>query len=141
MTPKYLTVHCSATPPTMDIGANEIRSWHVNDNGWSDIGYHFVIRRDGKIEPGRPLDRQGAHVGGHNKDNVGVCLIGGTDAHKRSEDNFTDEQFSALRHLMTELQSNYGIKDKDVKGHRDWPGVAKSCPSFDVNQKRKEWEG
>ena len=62
---RYLVVHCAATPPEMDIGAKEIDLWH-RQRGWSGIGYHFVIRRDGRVEAGRPLDRPGAHAQGFN---------------------------------------------------------------------------
>ena len=54
-----IVVHCSATKPSMDIGVKEIRDWHVNGNGWSDIGYAYVIRRNGALELGRDLDRDG----------------------------------------------------------------------------------
>lgn len=46
----YIVVHCAATKPSMDIGADTIRDWHVNGNGWRDIGYHLVIKRNGDVE-------------------------------------------------------------------------------------------
>ena len=45
---EYLVVHCSATKPSMDIGLREIKRWHVDDNGWRDVGYHYIIRRNGE---------------------------------------------------------------------------------------------
>jgi len=78
-------VHCSATKPSMDIGVDVIRQWHMN-KGWSDIGYHYVIRRNGAVELGRDLDKDGdvdeeigAHAYGHNATSIGICLIGGVD--------------------------------------------------------------
>jgi len=61
-----LILHCSATPPDMDIGVAEIDTWH-KAQGWKRIGYHFVIRRNGIVERGRPLAQIGAHVEGHNR--------------------------------------------------------------------------
>jgi N-acetyl-anhydromuramyl-L-alanine amidase AmpD len=126
---KHLVVHCSATPPKMDIGASTIRRWHIN-KGWSDIGYHYVIRRNGQIELGRPETRQGAHVKGYNKDSIGICLIGGVDEYNDPENNFTDAQFTTLGGLLMGLTSKY--PNAKVLGHRDFPNVAKACPSFNA---------
>lgn len=139
MNPKYLTIHCSATQPDAKVNAAVIRDWHVNGNGWSDIGYHYVINRDGSIEKGRPINRQGAHTYGHNKDNIGVCLVGGVDSDLNPEDNFTDVQWDALRYMISYLAGLYGIKEENIKGHRDW-GAKKACPSFDVKTKLEEWK-
>ena len=129
---EYIAVHCSATPPSMDIGAREIRKWH-KDRGWSDIGYHVVIRRNGKIEYGRSFGRIGAHVKGYNNKSIGVCLIGGVDSDMEAEDNFTEEQFKSLDVVLTALQGLF--PEAVVQGHRDFPNVHKACPSFDV----KKW--
>lgn len=127
----FIAVHCSATRPSQDIGAADIRRWHVA-KGWADIGYHFVIRRDGTIEHGRPLNVTGAHVEGFNNRSVGVCLVGGVkeDDIATPENNFTREQFAALKHVLDEVKAHY--PDAVVQGHRDFPGVTKACPSFDV---------
>ncbi|UTT85783.1 N-acetylmuramoyl-L-alanine amidase [Vibrio pelagius] len=122
----FITVHCSATPSTQDIGVAEIRRWHKN-RGWRDVGYHFVIRRCGKVEIGRPLSQTGAHVKGHNKGNIGVCLVGGCNAVQQPEDNFTFAQRKALFGLIEVLQKRFLIVDNNVKGHKDW-GVNKACP-------------
>lgn len=127
-----IVVHCSATPPSMDIGVNEITEWHINGNGWSDIGYHNVIRRDGTLEHGRDLAIAGAHAKGYNSYSIGVCLIGGVDENNEPENNFTDEQFKTLRGYIDTM---IDVFNADVLGHRDLPNVNKACPSFDV----KEW--
>lgn len=130
---KRIIIHCSATPPDLDIGAAEIRAWHTAPgwqgapNGWSDIGYHFVIRRDGLVEPGRPVERVGAHVKGHNADSIGICLVGGVDAAGRAQGNFTLVQWGALQALTTGLAAEHGAS---VHGHNEF--AAKACPSFDV---------
>lgn len=126
---KYIAVHCSATPPSMDIGEDELRRWH-KDRGWSDIGYNIVIRRDGRIEVGRPLDHRGAHVKGFNSVALGICLIGGVDEANRPEENFNPEQYSSLELTIQFLDRVY--PGCEIRGHRDFPGVAKACPSFDV---------
>lgn len=130
-----IIVHCSATPADMDIGAPEIREWHVNGNGWDDIGYHYVIRRDGIIDGGRPLEIMGAHAGGHNEDSIGICLVGGVDADDRrtAEFNYTREQMRALERVIETMMQRYGSA-LDVLGHRDLPGVSKACPCFDVRR-------
>ncbi|MGF1853504.1 N-acetylmuramoyl-L-alanine amidase [Vibrio satsumensis] len=122
----FITVHCSATPPQQDIDVAEIRRWHKK-RGWRDVGYHFVIRRNGDVELGRPLSQTGAHVKGHNKGNIGVCMVGGCNAELQPEDNFTLAQRKALFGLVAALQEQFLISDENVKGHKDW-GVNKACP-------------
>ena len=78
---KYIVVHCSYTPEQMDIGAADIDRWH-REKGWMMIGYHKVIRRDGTIEDGRPLNKRGAHVKGLNAKSIGVVMIGGMNRSK-----------------------------------------------------------
>lgn len=130
---KYIAVHCSATKASMDIGAKEIRKWHVEERKWSDIGYHFVIRRDGTLEFGRPLERAGSHVKNYNTTSIGICMVGGIDAQGKAENNFTEAQFERLRLLLSNLTAQFPAAE--VKGHRDFPGVHKDCPCFDV----KKW--
>lgn len=130
---KFIAIHCAATPPSADIGAKEIRQWH-RAKGWIDIGYHFVIRRDGRVEKGRPVNVVGAHVEGHNSNSIGICMVGGitSDATKKAANNFTDAQFAALAELLRELKISY--PEAEILGHRDFPGVRKDCPSFDVRR-------
>lgn len=128
----HIVIHCAATKPSQDIGAAEIRSWHVKQ-GWHDIGYHLVIRRDGRVEAGRPLAAVGSHVRGLNSTSVGVCLIGGVDAQGKPEANFTPAQWATLRNVVIILTAVY--PQAKVVGHRDviQPGdPPKACPSFDV---------
>lgn len=125
-----IIVHCSDTPPRMDIGATEIRRWHVTERGWSDIGYHLVIKRDGSFDNGRPLDINGAHALGFNHRSIGICLIGGKGEKGGAEANFTLDQYESLKHVVKYLKSLYPIET--VLGHRDLPGVTKECPCFNV---------
>jgi len=128
MKPNKITIHCTATKASMDIGAKEIKKWHVKGNGWSDIGYHYIIRRDGTIEEGRPLNRQGAHVKGYNKNNIGISYVGGLDDNMKPEDNRTQDQKDSLDELINNLCQEFNIED--IRGHRDYPGVSKACPCF-----------
>ena len=82
-----IAVHCAATTPDMDIGAATIDRWH-KERGFSSIGYHYVIRRDGTLETGRPLNTPGAHVQGHNAHSIGICLAGGVDQAGKPEKQF-----------------------------------------------------
>lgn len=129
---KFLAVHCSATSAKQDIGLKEIDRWH-RDRGFIKIGYHFVIRRDGTLETGRPLTERGAHVEDHNHESVGICMVGGVNEKGKPENNFTQAQFNTLLTLLFSLKKTYPTAV--VQGHRDFPGVAKACPSFDV----KSW--
>ena len=75
-----LIVHCSATPEGVDYTVDDIRRWH-KQQGWSDIGYHYVVYRNGLIVDGRDVDLIGAHClkGGHNTHSIGICYVGGVD--------------------------------------------------------------
>jgi len=126
-----IVIHCSATKPGMDIGAKEIRQWHM-EKGWSDIGYHWIIRRDGTLEKGRPPWKAGAHAKGYNSNSLGICLVGGVSDSGKAEDNFTDEQWERLLKVINRLQDAY--PEAEVKGHRDLPNVNKECPCFDVQE-------
>jgi N-acetylmuramoyl-L-alanine amidase len=127
-----IVIHCSATREGQHFDVTDIRSWHLA-RGFADIGYHYVILLDGTIQNGRPLDRAGAHVAGHNARSIGICYIGGVDAWNKPKDTRTEAQQQAMRQLVADLVLVY--PDAEVKGHRDFPGVAKDCPCFDV----KEW--
>ena len=81
----YIVIHCSATKPSMDVDAETIRNWHVNERGWRDIGYHKVIKRNGDVEDGRDVRDSGAHAAGYNSKSVGVCMV-------RSEEHTSELQ-------------------------------------------------
>ena len=144
---KYIVVHCAATKPSLDIGASEIREWHLA-KGWADIGYHYVIRRDGAIELGRNPAFVGAHVAGYNGSSVGVCLVGGlteTGApFLNRPDLYEPQQLDSLRYLLEVLHRMY--LTAQIVGHRDlspdqnkdgkiepWEYL-KSCPGFNVGE-------
>jgi hypothetical protein len=131
-----IVIHCSDNLPTQDTGAMELRVIHMTPPprgmGWRDIGYHFVLRRDGRRELGRPIEQIGAHVAGYNANSIGVCLVGGWTqiSPPKYGPNYTDEQWAALKLLLAELKKQF--PNADVKGHRDYPNVHKECPCFDA---------
>ena len=126
---KYLTIHCAATPEGRDVKAATVSQWDIERFG--QISYHHVIELDGHTVRTLADDRKGAHVGKNNTGNIGVCYVGGVAADKKTpKDTRTDAQKAALEKLVMEYRQKYpGII---IRGHRDWPGVAKACPSFDV---------
>ena len=124
-----IVVHCSATPEGKYFSTETIRDWHVKGNGWSDIGYHYVIELDGKVKNGRPLERAGAHVRGYNKNSIGICYVGGMTADmKQPKDTRNDKQKESLLDLLLELKVKF--PNAVIRGHRDFS--PKACPSFDA---------
>jgi len=124
-----LIIHCAATKPDMDIGVEQIDVWH-KERGWSGIGYHHVIRRDGRIENGRSVDEVGAHVSGHNTGSFGICMVGGVDNKNKPASNFTDAQWKTLRKCVMIFKAEH--PNATVHGHNEF--ADKACPSFDVQK-------
>lgn len=132
-----IIVHCSATPEGRDYTVDDIRNWH-KQQGWSDIGYHYVIYRDGTVVNGRDVDLVGAHCnkGGHNQHSIGICYIGGIENRKnvpmhlqKAKDTRTDEQKMAMLSLLFDLKKVY--PKAHIYGHHDFDS-GKECPSFDA---------
>lgn len=125
---KEIIVHCSATAQGKDFGAKDIDLWH-RAQGWDCIGYHYVVKLDGTIESGRPIEKVGAHCKGHNAYSIGVCYIGGVASDgKTPKDTRTLHQIAAMRSLLARLKKEYPTAK--IYGHRDF--AAKACPSFDA---------
>ncbi len=131
-----LIVHCSATPEFKDFDVDDITEWHVKGNGWSDCGYHYVIKLDGTVQDGRPIEKIGAHCKGNNRDSIGICYIGGMDKNMENwKDTRTTEQCDSLYNLLSELKIEF--PDVIVYGHKDFTDK-KECPSFDAKEEFKE---
>lgn len=124
-----IVVHCSATRGSQDIGRAEIDRWH-RERGFSGVGYHYIIRRDGQLELGRPEAQIGAHAAGHNARSIGICLVGGLNEQLRATNNFTREQWDTLTRVLEDVRTRYPAAR--ILGHRDLPNVRKDCPCFDV---------
>ena len=128
-----IIVHCTATPEGRDYTVADIRQMH-KAQGWVDIGYHYLIYRDGSIHEGRNVDMVGAHCQGHNAQSIGVCYVGGVARDgKTPKDTRTAAQKDALVHLLMQLVCLY--PDATIRGHRDF--AAKACPSFDATREYK----
>jgi N-acetyl-anhydromuramyl-L-alanine amidase AmpD len=141
-----IIIHCSATLPGQEVTVDIIDRRH-RQRGYNGIGYHYVIMPDGKVEKGRHESIAGAHCKGHNKASLGICYIGGLDAHGQPKDTRTPEQKEALRTLVAELCSRHPITE--IGGHRDYsPDLnrngriephewTKACPCFEVGAEFK----
>lgn len=127
-----IIVHSTATPEGKDFTVDDIRRWH-KEQGWSDIGYHYVIYRDGSIHEGRDVRYSGAHCKGHNANSIGVVYIGGVDKDKRVKDTRTKAQKRALLQVMRTLRAAY--PSARIYGHRDF--ATTDCPSFDAKEEYK----
>ncbi len=128
-----IILHCTATPEGREVSAATIKKWHT-DKGWSDIGYHYVVGLKGNVELGRPVERQGAHVRGKNKDSIGISYVGGCDSKMNPKDTRTEDQVLALDELIANLMDKY--PGSTLHGHNEFS--AKACPSFDVQEEYKD---
>ena len=144
---KSVILHCTATTLDKVLTVKEVRKWHVQGRGWSDIGYHFLIHQDGTIERGRHIDKVGAHTWGNNYGSVGVAYCGGVvkksktilDKEKGKDksrytpkDTMTKEQEKAFRDLFGMLEVFFG--ELKLSGHNNHTN-AKACPSFKMRDK------
>ena len=126
---KFLTIHCAATPEGRDVKAATITEWDRAKFG--QTSYHWVIELDGTAVRTLADTQKGAHVGRANSNNIGICYIGGVDKDNiKPKDTRTPAQKRAMRTLIKTYQSR--VPNLIVLGHRNWPGVAKACPSFAV---------
>jgi hypothetical protein len=127
-TVKFLTIHCAATPEGRDVPADEIARWDIAKFGQES--YHQIVTLDGVAHRRLADTIKGAHVGGANTGNIGVCYVGGTDKAGKAKDTRNEAQKAALKRIVGDYRAKYpGIV---VRGHNEWPGVAKACPSFSV---------
>ena len=140
---KYLTIHCAATPAGRRVTHQEITAWDTAKFG--QTSYHWVIELDGFQYRTLPDIAKGAHVGGHNTGNIGICYVGGmSEDMKKPQDTRTEAQIRSMASLVRHYRKIApGII---VRGHRDWyediDGNGrvdsyewkKACPSFDVSE-------
>jgi len=146
----YIAIHCTATPEGTDTTVEDIRKNH-RAQGWSDIGYHYVIYRDGTVNMGRDVDIAGAHVSGYNANSIGISYVGGLEnkpgvpyAKLPAKDTRTEEQKASMLALLMDLRKLY--PKAIIQGHRDFSpdrngdGVIsadewiKACPSFEAKR-------
>ena len=124
-----IIIHCSAVKPNQKSSAADVDRWHRDRGFTNGIGYHYVVRRDGSIEMGRPLDMVGAHCVNHNRHSIGICYEGGLDSSGSPDDTRTPEQVKTLRELVSDMHTRF--PKALIVGHHDlnkW----KDCPCFDA---------
>lgn len=127
---KEIIIHCSDTPEGKDFTVDDIRKWHLARN-FSDIGYHYVIYRDGSVHEGRDVNISGAHCTNHNSISIGVCYIGGRAAVGTTpKDTRTEAQKKSLIDLLKKLKKLY--PNATIHGHCEF--AVKACPSFDAKR-------
>jgi N-acetyl-anhydromuramyl-L-alanine amidase AmpD len=127
---RYLTIHCAATPAGREVSPETIAQWDIAKFGQES--YHHIITLDGQAHRRLSDNVKGAHVGGANTGNIGVCYVGGMDkTNTYAKDTRTPAQEEALYKIVKEYRARY--PDIIVRGHNEWPGVAKACPSFPVS--------
>lgn len=134
-----IIVHCSASDNPSQDSIEAIKDLHTGDpkekiqwgiyatnkRGWSDIGYHYFISKDGILHYGRPLDQAGAHCYGHNSNSIGICISG--------DKIFNRKQFLILNQILRELIIQFGLTENDIHFHRDFD-KNKSCPNFSKSE-------
>lgn len=130
-----ISIHCSDTTAGSAISYDK---YHREHNHWSGVGYHYIILNgnagngyesmlDGSLEVGRSINQTPASVRGHNKGMIAICLTGDENS------GFTMNQFETLYKLLKYLRNKYRISRDNIKGHRDYKGVTKNCPCFEVS--------
>ncbi|WHH59183.1 peptidoglycan recognition family protein [Petroclostridium sp. X23] len=121
--PNKIIIHHSATQDgTVHKDFDAIRNYHINTNGWRDIGYHYVVESVAngyKIIPGRAENDDAAHCIGQNTQSIGICLVGNF-----LEQEPPEAQIQTLVYLIKDIYSRYG--KLPIYGHKDF--YATSCP-------------
>jgi N-acetylmuramoyl-L-alanine amidase len=125
----HLVVHCTATPQTTTVASIQ-RYWRENLK-WKSPGYHFLIEANGTVHNLQPITLPSNGVAGHNANSIHVSYIGGVNG-QRAVDNRTEAQKTALLTILRDLKKQF--PRAIIQGHRDFPRVAKACPSFDAKK-------
>jgi len=134
---KYIVIHCTATPQTTTL--ESIRSYWKNQRGWGDTpGYHYLINPDGEVIQLLDEKENSYGVYAHNSECISIAYKGGVDKSNKPVDNRTRAQQHAMFDLIVEISNRY--PDAEILGHRDFAGVKKACPSFDVKTWLRNYE-
>ena len=124
----HLVIHCSATPQNTTI--ESIKNYWKNVRGWRNPGYHFIVKADGEVVQLLDISNVSNGVGGRNSTLINICYLGGEDANKVPVDNRTPAQKASILSLLKQMKLQFPAAI--IQGHRDFPGVAKACPSFNA---------
>ncbi|MFE1104157.1 N-acetylmuramoyl-L-alanine amidase [Nocardiopsis alba] len=116
------TVHYSAGPTSQT--PRQIQNFHMDSNGWADIGYNFLVDRSGKIYEGRGWTVAGAHAAPHNTTHIGVCFIG-------RDGDATPAAKASIRRLYDEANRRSG-RTLTRTWHGGLSGNSTSCPGADL---------
>jgi len=116
-------LHCTASSYDHHDDIEVVRAWHLG-RGWSDVGYHFMIHKDGSISAGRELEKTPAAQKGHNKGTIAIAMHGGQDA----KDDFSTKQIIALRDFCEDIRNAYGGA---ITFHGHSEVVIRDCPVYD----------
>jgi len=128
---KYIAIHCTATSPKATV--DSIKNYWFNVKKWKSPGYHYIFEANGNIEELLPIDKVSNGVRGHNSEIINLSYIGGIDGNSNPKDTRTPQQVLSMLSILLRLKEQF--PDAIIQGHRDFEGVSKACPSFDV----KEW--
>lgn len=131
-----IVIHCTGTEEGKDVTVQAIRNWHIKGNGWRDIGYHYVIYRDGSLHEGRDVNISGGHARGYNSNSIGIVYVGGCPKGHldQSKDTRTPEQKATLLRLLKDMRKMY--PHAKIVGHKDLNKTG--CPSFDAKSEYKD---
>jgi len=125
---KFLVLHCTAGPQSQSI--KSIQDYWKNELGWKSPGYHYIIQPNGIAVSLQPIEKPSNGVAGYNSNSIHISYIGGVDGKGNPVDNRTPEQIKTQIFLLSKFKKMF--PQAEIKGHRDFPGVKKACPSFDV---------
>lgn len=127
----HIVIHCTATSIRAKVWS--VVNYWKEKLGWKNPGYHYLIAYDGEIFQLQPEDKPSNGVKGHNSDSIHISYIGGVDEDGQPMDTRSAEQVEAMLKLIIDIRTRH--PHAEVLGHRDFKGVNKACPSFDV----KKW--
>lgn len=124
----HLVVHCSATPQNTTI--ESIKNYWRTVRKWRSPGYHYIIKANGEVVKLLDIESVSNGVAGRNSTLINICYIGGVTSAGVPVDNRTPQQKASMLTLLKELKQKF--PKAIIQGHRDFPGVAKACPSFNA---------
>jgi len=125
---KHIVIHCTATSSSTTV--QSILAYWKYKKRWKFPGYHYLIKDDGEIVELLNINKASNGVRGHNNDSIHLAYIGGVDDRLKAKDTRTKEQIESMIRLLFRLKARF--PNAEIKGHRDFDGVAKDCPSFNV---------
>lgn len=132
-TVKYIAVHCTATPQNTTV--KSILNYWKTGLGWKNPGYHLIVKPNGEYERLASDETICNGVKNYNSVSMHISYIGGIDSKGKAIDNRTAEQKQTMLELICDLKSKY--PSAKIQGHRDFPNVAKDCPSFNAIEEYK----